>query len=525
VSDASPVLLPGATIGIFGGGQLGRLTAMAARSMGYRILVLDPDPACPARFVVDGCIEAAWNDSREAANLARGCDVVTLEIEQISLASMDAAASFAPVRPGRDMLAIIQDRIEQKDWLRRNGFPIGDYRAVRSLDQLREAVAALGGKCFCKSATGGYDGRGQGKVGFREPEATGATQPAGIPSERAAGVEGPPHLSLAEKEIRGAWEALGEAPGVVEQAIDLDREISILVARSPRGEVKVYPTAWNHHEHQILAWSVLPAPLSPALAAEASQLAQAIADTFQLEGILAVELFVTKSGRLLVNELAPRPHNSYHASERACVTSQFEQLVRAVCNLPLGDTAIVQPCAIANLLGDLWLTPAPDAVTLSEGAREAVILSEGGKEAVILSGGAREAVILSEGARDAVILSEGGREAVILSAGAAPSDGGKEAVILSGGVADTVVEGPAVVSGPALNEEPRTDTAHPATGVQPPLVPRVPHFDRALAVPGVRLHLYEKLRPRKGRKMGHLSAVAPTPDEAVALVLRAKSLL
>jgi len=312
-----------------------------------------------------------------------------------------------------------------------------------------------------------------------------------------------------EAEIRGAWEALGEAPGVVEQAIDLDREISILVARSPRGEVKVYPAAWNHHEHQILAWSVLPAPLPPALAAEASQLAQAIADTFQLEGILAVELFVTKSGRLLVNELAPRPHNSYHASERACVTSQFEQLVRAVCNLPLGDTAIVQPCAIANLLGDLWLTPAPDAVTLSEGAREAVILSEGGKEAVILSGGGKEAVILSEGGKEAVTLSEGG----------------KEAVILSGGVADTVVEGPAVVSGPALNEERRTDTAQPATGVQPPLVPRVPHFDRALAVPGVRLHLYEKLRPRKGRKMGHLSAVAPTPEAAVALVLHAKSLL
>ena len=211
-----PVILPGATIGIFGGGQLGRLTAMAARGMGYRIHVLDPDPACPARFVVDGCIEAGWDDSREAANLARGCDVVTLEIEQISIASMDAAARFAPVRPGSPMLAIIQDRIEQKDWLRRNGFPIGDYRAVRSLDELREAVAALSGRCFCKSATGGYDGRGQGKVGFST-----AASP--------------------EDEIRGAWEALGEGPGVIERAIDLDREISILVARSPGGEVKVYP--------------------------------------------------------------------------------------------------------------------------------------------------------------------------------------------------------------------------------------------------------------------------------------------
>ena len=388
-----PPILPGATIGIFGGGQLGRLTAMAARGMGYRILVLDPDPACPARFVVDGCIEAGWDDSREAANLARGCDVVTLEIEQVSAASMNAAASFAPVRPSGAMLAIIQDRIEQKDWLRRNGFPIGDYRAVRSLDELREAVAALGGRCFCKSATGGYDGRGQGKVGF----SSGTAQ--AVPSET---------------EIRGAWEALGEGPGVAERAIDLDREISILVARSPSGEAKVYPAAWNHHEEQILAWSVIPAPLPDALATEAKELAEAIADTFQLEGILAVELFVTKDGRLFVNELAPRPHNSYHASERACVTSQFEQLVRAVCCLPLGEVDVVQPAAIANLLGDLWLS----------------------------------------------------------------ADG-----------------------------------------------PRIPRFDAALAVPGVRLHLYEKLRPRKGRKMGHLSAVAATPDEAVALVLRAKSLL
>jgi 5-(carboxyamino)imidazole ribonucleotide synthase len=391
-NGAYPPILPGATIGIFGGGQLGRLTAMSARSMGYRILVLDPDPACPARFVVDGCIEAGWDDSREAANLARGCDVVTLEIEQISIASLEAAAAFAPVRPGGAVLAIIQDRIEQKNWLRRNGFPVGDYRAVRSLDELREALVALGGRCFCKSATGGYDGRGQGKIGF----APGATS---IPSEQ---------------EIRGSWEALGEGPGVVERAIDLDREISVLVARSPNGDAKIYPAAWNHHEEQILSWSVVPAPLPASLEAQAKALAEAIADAFQLEGILAVELFVTTDGRLLVNELAPRPHNSYHASERACVTSQFEQLVRAVCCLPLGDVSVVQPAAIANLLGDLWL--------------------------------------------------------------------GQEGT-------------------------------------------RVPHFDAALTVPGVRLHLYEKLRPRTGRKMGHLSAVGDTAEEAVAAVLKAKSLL
>jgi len=386
---AKPIL-PGATIGIFGGGQLGRMTAMAAREMGYRIQVLDPDPECPARFVVDGCIEAGWDDSREAANLARGCDVVTLEIEQISAASMEAAASFAPVRPAGAMLAVIQDRVEQKNWLRRNGFPVGEYRAVRSMDELRAAIRELGGKCFCKSATGGYDGRGQGKVGF------------------AAG-------GLFEDEVRGAWQALGEGPGVAEKTVDLEREISVLVARAPNGEVKAYPAAWNHHEEQILAWSVMPAPLPTAMAAEARELADAIADTFQLEGVLAVEMFVTTNGKLLVNELAPRPHNSYHASVRACATSQFEQLVRAVCDLPLGSVDVVQPAAIANLLGDLWIGP---------------------------DGSARE-----------------------------------------------------------------------------------PHFDRALSVPGVRLHLYEKHRPRKGRKMGHLSAVGMTADEAVELVLQAKALL
>jgi 5-(carboxyamino)imidazole ribonucleotide synthase len=388
--QAAKPILPGATIGIFGGGQLGRMTAMAARAMGYRIQVLDPDPACPARFVVDACIEAAWDDVREAANLARGCDVVTLEIEQIAPACMDAAAKFAPVRPGGAMLAIIQDRIEQKEWLRKNGFPVGEYRAVRSLDDLRNAIAELGGRCFCKSATGGYDGRGQGKVGF------------------TAGAS-------AEDEALGAWAALGEGPGVVEKAVDLEREISVMVARTPNGEVKVFPTAWNHHEEQILAWSAMPAPLAPAMEAEARKLAQRIADAFELEGILAVEMFCAKDGTLLVNELAPRPHNSYHASERACVTSQFEQLVRAVCDLPLGEVDIVQPAAIANLLGDLWLDP--------EGK------------------------------------------------------------------------------------------------------PREPRFDRVLAVPGVRLHLYEKLRPRKGRKMGHLSAVGKTAEEAVELVQRAKALL
>jgi 5-(carboxyamino)imidazole ribonucleotide synthase len=374
-------ILPGATIGILGGGQLGRMVAMAARSLGYRIQVMDPDPSCPARFVVDACFEGSWDDASAAADLARGCDVVTLEIEQVAIASLEAAAKYAPVRPSAELLHVIQNRIRQRQWLRERGFPLGPWHAARSEQDLAEAVAALGGRCFVKSAHGGYDGRSQVKIGFGES------------------------TTAAE-----AWHALGQQPCVVEQALDLDREISVMVARSPRGETKSFPSATNHHEQQILAWSVIPSLISAEMEARAQKLACDIADSFTLEGLLAVEMFLTAGGELLVNELAPRPHNSYHASERACVTGQFEQDVRAICDLPLGDVSVVQPAAIANLLGDLWLD-------------------------------------------------------------------------------------------------------HP------------PHFDRALAIPGVRVHLYEKHQPRKGRKMGHLSAVGATPQEAVERVLEAKALL
>ena len=379
-------ILPGATIGILGGGQLGRMTAMAARSLGYRIHVMDPDPSCPARFVVDACFEGDWNDARAAADLARGSDVVTLEIEQVSLACLEAASQYAPVRPGIALMEIIQDRILQKNWLRDHGFPVGAYRSVTSEEDLFQATEALGGRCFVKTARGGYDGRGQAKLGFGK------------------------ETSTAEEEVHHAWLALGQKPCVAEQALDLEKEISVMVARTPGGEVRSFASATNHHENQILVWSVIPSSIPPELEQEAQRIALRLAKDFHLEGLLAVEMFLTKQGALLVNELAPRPHNSYHASERACVTSQFEQVVRAVCDLPLGDVSLVQPAAIANLLGDIWLKGSP-------------------------------------------------------------------------------------------------------------------RFDLALAVPGVRLHLYEKHQPRKGRKMGHLSAVGPTPEEAIARVLEAEQLL
>ena len=379
-------ILPGATIGILGGGQLGRMTAMAARSLGYRIQVMDPDPSCPARFVVDACFEGSWDDARAAADLARGCDVITLEIEQIAVASLQAAARFAPVRPGVAMMEIIQDRILQKNWLLEHGFPVGDFCAIQSEGDLQAAVAALGGRCFVKSARGGYDGRSQVKIGFDKT------------------------ANSAETAGQDAWRLLGKRPAVAEKALDLEKEISVMVARTPSGDVRSYPSAANHHEQQILAWSVIPSSIPASLESKAQDIARRIAEKMSLEGILAVEMFITRDGTLLVNELAPRPHNSYHASERACVTSQFEQIVRAVCDLPLGDVFVVKPAAIANLLGDLW-----------------------------------------------------------------------------------------------LDHEPR--------------------FDRALAIPGVGLHLYEKHIPRTGRKMGHLSAIGETPGEAVDRVLKAKELL
>ncbi len=303
-------ILPGSTLGILGGGQLGRMVAMAARSFGYRVQVMDPDPSCPARFVVDACFEGNWDDAQAAANLARGSDVVTLEIEQVSLAALEAAANSRPCVPQPRSSASSRTASCKRSGSRRHGFPLGPWRAVRSEQDMIDAAPALGGRCFVKAAQGGYDGRSQVKLGFGEP-----TTP------------------------QDAWRLLGQKPCVIEQALDLELEISVMVARSPRGETKSFPSATNHHENQILAWSVIPSLVSPEIEARAQKLACSIADQFTLEGLLAVEMFLTKSGDLLVNELAPRPHNSYHASERACVTSQFEQCVRAVCDLPLGEPA------------------------------------------------------------------------------------------------------------------------------------------------------------------------------------------
>jgi len=310
------------------------MMAMAARTMGYHVRVMDPEPNCPASFVVDEVVVGKWDDVAAAERLARGSDAITLEIEQIGVDALARVAAIAPLRPGVEAIRIIQDKTLQKPWLAEYGFPVGPFRIVNSEAELQEAVPALNDQVFLKIGRGGYDGRGQVRIGLDSP----ATE-----------------TSIAE-----AWKSIGEKPAVAEQALDLDFEISVMASRNPSGEVRSFPAARNHHENQILDWSVLPAGISPSLEESAKRLAGEIAAALGIEGLLCVEMFITKQGKLFVNELAPRPHNSYHQSERGCVTSQFEQAVRCALNLPLGDTSLISPCAIVNLLGDLWLGHDPD---------------------------------------------------------------------------------------------------------------------------------------------------------------------
>jgi 5-(carboxyamino)imidazole ribonucleotide synthase len=325
-----PVIEPGAAIGILGGGQLGRMTALAARAMGYRVNVLDPDPACPAAPLCDRVFAGGFDDVAAGRALALDSDVVTLEIEQIAPAVLDAVAAIAPLRPGAFVVATVQDRVRQKRWLEAHGFPIAAWREAQDEASFVAAWRDIGGRVFAKSAFGGFDGRGQAR-------ADGGPDAMGDAAARAAYATLPPGLL------------------VVERALSLDAELSVLVARGANGEVAVYPSARNHHERQALAWSVLPGEFEPRVESRAAELAEEIALELGVIGLLCVEFFLTTQGELLVNELAPRPHNSYHGSSAALGTGQFEQLVRAVTGLPLGGVQLVSRAAIANLFGDLWV--------------------------------------------------------------------------------------------------------------------------------------------------------------------------
>lgn len=317
-------VLPGATIGIFGGGQLGRMMTLAARVLGYHVIILDPDRSCAAGAVADRVIAAKFDDVAAATELARASDVITVEIEKIGAAAMAAASAIVPVRPGGGVLHIIQDRARQKQWLAEHGFPLGPHWVANTESELAAGMTAAGPQAFVKSAFGGYDGRGQARTD---------------PGDDAAAI----------------WSSLGASTCVVEKALDLEAEISVMVARRPGGTCATFPPALNHHVNGVLDWSVIPAPVSEAVAREGVRIARGIAEQMDVVGLLAIEMFLLRDGTLVVNELAPRPHNSFHHTELASLTSQFEQGIRAVCDLPLGDTESIRPAAIANLFGDLWL--------------------------------------------------------------------------------------------------------------------------------------------------------------------------
>jgi 5-(carboxyamino)imidazole ribonucleotide synthase len=369
-------ILPGSTIGVLGSGQLGRMFAIAARRMGYRVHTLSPDLDTPTGQIADVEVKAPYNDLDAVSKFASNVKVVTFEFENVPTETAQAAERCAPVRPAGSILHTTQQRIREKSFLTKAGLPTTPYREVHSLEDLQRALSELGSPAVLKTAAFGYDGKGQ--VRIESPD-------------RAA----------------EAWTTIGRQEAVLEAFIDFDCEISVVAARGADGEFVHYGAIENQHSRHILDISIAPARVPPNIAAEAVEMTRCVLERLGVVGVLCVEFFVTREGRLLINELAPRPHNSGHLTVDACVTSQFEQQLRAVCGLPLGSTAMHRPAAMANLLGDLW----------SKGE---------------------------------------------------------------------------------------------------------PNWPAACAFPDVKLHLYGKLEPRPGRKMGHLTALNHDPEEAYRTVLKAR---
>lgn len=370
-------MLPGATIGVFGSGQLGRMLALVARRMGYHIHTFSPEQGSPTGQVADVEICAPYVDLAAVRKFVQGVDVVTFEFENVATdVARIAEEEGVPVRPGGWVLHTTQNRLREKHFLAEAGLPVTPFAAVHSLDELQAALVRLGYPAVLKTAAFGYDGKGQAKI---------------MQADAAA----------------PAWRAIGEQPAVLEAFVPFDRELSVVAARGVDGSFAHYGVIENRHHNHILDLSLAPAPVAPRVVNDAIAIAHTIVTKLAVVGVLCVELFLTRDERLLVNELAPRPHNSGHLTIEAAITSQFEQQLRAVCGLPLGATTLLRPAAMTNLLGDLW----------------------------------------------------------------------------------------------ALGE---------------------PNWAAACTLPNVKLHLYGKWTARPGRKMGHLTAVAGTLEEAHALVLTAR---
>ncbi|HSL81441.1 MAG TPA: 5-(carboxyamino)imidazole ribonucleotide synthase [Thermoanaerobaculia bacterium] len=379
MSGGLPPLLPGAVIGVLGSGQLGRMLALAARPMGYRVHVLSPGEETPTGQAADREVTADYLDLDAVREFAAGVDVVTFEFENVPAACAEAAALRVPVRPAHRVLHTAQNRLREKRFLAGAGFPVAPFEAVRDLPELSAALGRVGTPAVLKTAGWGYAGQGQARI----------AAPAGA---------------------EAAWAEVATDEAVLEGFVDFEREVSVVAARGVGGELAHWGVIANDHERHILDLSVAPAPVPGEVAAEAVRIARGVLEELDVVGVLCVEMFLTGDGRLLVNELAPRPHNSGHLTVDAAVTSQFEQQARAVCGLPLGSTRLHSPAAMANLLGDLWQDGEPD-------------------------------------------------------------------------------------------------------------------WRAALSYPTVKLHLYGKADPRPGRKMGHLTARAETPEEAAKTVLAARAAL
>ncbi len=323
------VIAPGAALGLLGGGQLGRMFAMAARRMGYRVHAFSPEDDSPAGQVADLEVTASYEDLDALRAFARGVEVVTFEFENVPTEAIDAVEELAPVRPSAVALHIAQQRAREKTFLADRGVPTASFAPAESFEELWDAVARVGTPAVVKTAAFGYDGKGQHKV-------------------------------ATPTDVEHVWTAIGHQAAIVEKFISLQAEVSIVAARGADGDIAAYPPFENRHRDHILDITTVPAAIAPAAVKQAGEITRTILEELQYVGVLCVEFFLSTDGDLLVNELAPRPHNSGHLTCDAAATSQFEQQVRAVCGLPLGSPEIPRPAAMANLLGDLWAEGEPN---------------------------------------------------------------------------------------------------------------------------------------------------------------------
>jgi len=322
-------VLPGATIGVLGSGQLGRMFAIAARRMGYRVHTFSPLADTPTGQIADIEYEASYDDLEAIRTFASKVQVVTFEFENVPAATVEVAAEFVPVRPSGHILYTTQNRLREKTFLSSKGFPVTRFKRITTLEDLKSGLTEFGTPAILKTAGFGYDGKGQTRIGSIE-------------------------------DVEKVFQSWQNEELILEAFVDFQCELSVIAARGLDGNVADWGVIENTHRNHILDISVAPAAVPEAVAREATSLARSVLDEMELIGVMCIEFFLTRNGKLLINELAPRPHNSGHLTFDASITSQFDQQLRAVCGLPLGSTELMRPAAMANLLGDLWSNGEPD---------------------------------------------------------------------------------------------------------------------------------------------------------------------